>query len=102
MLAAATLPAAIARMAVAGPVTQSPPAKTPGMIVNHAVRQCLRGNAALDGTCPLCSKCLGLDALADGDDDHIRRDAHSALFAAAETFARAPRVDFADDLRLRP
>ena len=31
MLAAATLPAAMARMTVAGPETQSPPAKMPGI-----------------------------------------------------------------------
>ena len=32
IFAAATLPAAMARMTVAGPVTQSPPAKTPSIL----------------------------------------------------------------------
>lgn len=99
MLAAATLPAAIARMTVAGPVTQSPPANTPGQIGNHAVRQS-REVAALDGHARLL-KVSRLDALADSDDHHIRRDAHR-LFRRRGDLCASPRVDFADDLRLRP
>ena len=97
MLAAATLPAAMARMAVAGPVTQSPPAKTPvhvGDLPLAGPREC----AALDGHARLL-KALDLDALADGDDDDIRRDALSASPCRAGT---AVPADLADDLRLDP
>ena len=77
MLAAATLPAAMARMAVAGPVTQSPPANTL-VHIPHLPRQARHqrpprwmGDAGL-------LEALDLDALSDGHDDDIRRDADLA------------------------
>lgn len=99
MLAAATLPAAIraddgrrAGYAVAA-------REYARQIGNHAVRQS-REVAALDGHARLL-KVSRLDALADSDDHHIRRDAHR-LFRRRGDLCASPRVDFADDLRLRP
>lgn len=99
IFAAATLPAAMARMTVAGPVTQSPPAEDAVHIVDLAAGL---GDerAALDGDLRLL-KAVGLHALTDGDNDNVRRD---ALFAALGLFGRGAAlfIHLADDLRLCP
>lgn len=74
MLAAATLPAAIARMAVAGPVTQSPPGEEVVLVADLTAQGRDERAAALDGHARLL-KALHLDALADGHDDDVRRNA---------------------------
>ena len=99
MLSAATLPAATARMTVAGPDTASPPAKTlplPGTkdeLSAWMAPQRVADAARLKG--------LGMDGLADGHDHIVAGDAHRRgvgfLGAGAPVRAHPP-----DDLGLGP
>ena len=73
MFAAATLPAAMARMTVAGPVTQSPPANTPSMLSIWPLASATKAPRLMVMLALLEAVCF--HALSDGDYDPIRRDA---------------------------
>ena len=96
MFAAATLPALMARMTVAGPVWQSPPQKSPskpGTEPSGSVR--IRPHAALDARALEVGR---VDLLADGDVDPVA--GHDALGLLGGAGRGSAAAGLPDDLRL--
>ena len=96
MLAAATLPALMARLPVAGPVWQSPPQETPVEAGHGAVG--LGHDLAALGCHAELLEGLGVDGLADGDDDDVTVDDHRLALSVSRSGTTT--LEPADDLAM--